>query len=260
MGENRVAIITGSTRGIGKSIAKLFIERNISVVVNGRKQESVEQTVKELQQLGGKVIGLAGPVENPATGEALVKLALQTFGRVDILINNAGIIRDHLAVKMSHQDFFDVINVHVNGTFYCTKPFITALKNAKLGGFLINMTSTAGIQGTIGQVNYSAAKAAICGMTWTLAKELINDEIQVHAIAPAAVTDMTKPYIERAKQQAAKRKEPLPSYWEIGSPDDVAAFIWKLIQKKDMSTSGEIYGVNGSHVVHWNPMQAESKM
>lgn len=257
MSEHRVAIITGSTRGIGKSMAKLFTQHNLSVVVNGRKQENVEQTTEELQQLGGKVIGLAGSVENPATGEALVKLAIETFGRVDILINNAGIIRDKLAVNMNHQDFFDVINVHVNGTFYCTKPFIAALKKAKRGGFLINMTSTAGFHGSVGQVNYSAAKAAICGMTWTLAKELFQDEIQVHAIAPAAVTDMTKPYIERAKQQAAKRNEPFPSYWEIGSPDDIASFIWNLIQKKDMSISGEIYGVNGSHVIRWNKMQAE---
>lgn len=249
--KQKTAIITGSTRGIGKSIAKIFAEHGIGVVINGRSEESVRRATRELSGLKGKVIGLAGAVEDPKTGEKLVQTALDAFGQADILINNAGFIRDHFIKNMPVQDFYDIINVHVNGAFYCTKPFVKALQKEKRKGHIIFMTSLSGLEGNIGQVNYSAAKAALLGMTWTLAKELARDGIQVNAVAPAAVTDMTRPYIERAKKKAEEKGKELPDFWKLGSPEDVARFTLKLVQNEIIS--GEIFGVNGKTIVRWNP-------
>ncbi|WP_209123498.1 SDR family NAD(P)-dependent oxidoreductase [Alkalihalobacillus sp. BA299] len=249
----QAAIITGSTTGIGYSIAKQLAASGTAVVINGRNPERVEQTVSEIKARGGQAVGLAKPIEHPETGQKLVDLALTSFGHVSILINNAGIIHDQMSYKMTDREFTNVINVHVNGTFFCTRPFIQALKQQKSAGHIINMTSTAGLEGTIGQVNYSAAKAAINGMTWTLAKELKRDKIVVNAIAPAALTNMTQPYIEKAKRKAAEAGEELPSYWEIGLPDDVASFVMHLLENRDLEKTGAIFGVNGKKIVRWPP-------
>ncbi|WP_066256066.1 SDR family NAD(P)-dependent oxidoreductase [Neobacillus drentensis] len=252
-----VAIITGSTKGIGYSIARALVEKGAGVVINGRNETKVEQTIRELQSMGGRVIGLAGAVENPETGKQLVELARKEFGMVNILVNNAGIIHDKMAHKMKEAEFSDVIDVHVKGAFYCTKPFIQHAKQQGTGGFIFNMTSDSGLAGNMGQINYSAAKSAINGMTWTLAKELIRDEIIVNAIAPAALTEMTRPYVERAKQRAAEKGVPMSPSWEIGSSDEVASFIICLIEEKNLEETGAIFGVNGQNVVRWKPPFSE---
>lgn len=248
-----VVIVTGSTRGIGYCIAKALVEKGASVVVNGRDEEVVKATVQKLSANGGKVTGLAGSVENPATGKKLVQLAVERFGKVSALINNAGFIRDGLAYKLTEEDFSSVIDVHVKGTFYCTKPFIHQVKSSGSGGHIINLTSDSGLLGNIGQVNYSAAKAAINGITWTLSKELKRDHVIVNGIAPAALTDMTRPYVEKAKKKAFERGEELTEAWQIGTPEQVADFILSLLWSGDMSETGTIFGVNGSKIVRWNP-------
>jgi 3-oxoacyl-[acyl-carrier protein] reductase len=249
----QVAIITGSTKGIGYSIAKSFVQKGIAVIINGRNEERVNQTVRELKYMGGRAVGLAGGVENPETGKKLVELAKDRFGKVSILINNAGIIHDQISYKMTIDEFSDVIDVHVKGAFYCTKPFVLQVKQQGGFGHIISMTSNSGLEGNIGQINYSAAKAAINGMTWTLAKELKRDHILVNAIAPAALTDMTKPYVDRAKQKAAEKGEPLSSLWDIGTSDEVANFITKLIEESNIEETGTIFGVNGQNIVRWMP-------
>lgn len=254
MGLNgHVAIITGSTRGIGYSIAKQLVLQGASVIINGRNIEQVEKAIFQLQSIGGKVAGIAKPVEFSETGEELINLALKKFGKVNSLINNAGIVYDKMSDKMSDHEFSKVIDVHVKGTFFCARAFVRELKKQGVSGHIINMTSTAGLEGTIGQANYSAAKAAINALTWTLAKELKKYDIQVNAIAPAALTDMTRPYVEKAERTAAKKGLPLPHYWEIGSPDEVANFVLKLIEYPNILETGAIYGVNGQSSGKWHP-------
>jgi 3-oxoacyl-[acyl-carrier protein] reductase len=248
-----VAIITGSTKGIGFSTAKTLVKNGTAVVINGRNEEMVQQKVRELQSIGGRAAGLAGAVERSETGENLVAFAKEQFGFVSYLINNAGIIHDKISYKMSDEEFNDVIDVHVKGTFYCTKPFIRELKQQQNGGHIINMTSDSGLLGNIGQLNYSAAKAAINGMTWTLAKELRRDGIIVNAVAPAALTDMTRLYVEKAKQLAVEKGLPLSKNWEIGTADEVAGFITRLLKKQNIQESGTIFGVNGKHFTRWKP-------
>jgi 3-oxoacyl-[acyl-carrier protein] reductase len=253
----QVAIITGSTKGIGYSIAKSLVQKGAAIVINGRNQEKLDQTIMELKSIGGRVTGLPGSVEDPETGKKLVDLAIEQFGKVTILINNAGIIHDQFSYKMTEGEFSEVIDVHVKGAFYCTKPFIQQVKLQGYGGHIINMTSDSGLEGYIGQINYSAAKAAINGMTWTLAKELKRDEIIVNAIAPAALTDMTRPYVERAKRKAAEKGVPLSPAWEIGTSDEVAAFITTLIEDRNLTETGAIFGVNGQKVVRWKSPVSE---
>ncbi|MBM7703587.1 SDR family NAD(P)-dependent oxidoreductase [Metabacillus iocasae] len=255
---NRVVIITGSTKGIGKSIAQLLASEGALVVINGRTEQSVEEVVADIKACGGKAIGVSGGVEHIETGERLVLEAVRHFGSVNVLINNAGVVHDRMSHKMSEQEWDDVINSHLKGTFASTQPFIKQVKKQQSGGHILNMTSTAGLEGTIGQLNYSAAKAGILGMTWTLAKELARDKIVVNAIAPAALTDMTRPFVEAAMKKANEQGIELEDYWNIGSADEVALFVRDLLQVQDPTLTGQIFSVNGKKIGRWHPLRYES--
>jgi 3-oxoacyl-[acyl-carrier protein] reductase len=254
---NKVVIITGSSRGIGKSIAVKLAKEGANVVVNGRDEKAVLAVVNEIRKDGGKAIAISGAIEHMETGERLVEAAVSTFGKVDVLINNAGIVRDSMSYRMSEEDWDEVIAVHLKGAFSATKPFIIEVRKQGSGGHIINMTSTAGLEGTIGQLNYSAAKAGLLGMTWTLAKELLKDGVRVNAIAPAALTDMTRPVIEKAKQHAKEAGKELDPYWNVGSAEDVACFVTDLISYSDMKITGEVFSVNGIAIGRWRAPQYE---
>ncbi|WP_374723633.1 SDR family NAD(P)-dependent oxidoreductase [Calidifontibacillus erzurumensis] len=240
----RTAIITGSSRGIGRSIAEKLAQLGAFVVINGRNNETVDEVVSIIRESGGKACGVVGSVANKQTADLLVNSALDHTGRIDLLVNNAGTIADRLSYKMTLEEFNEVIDIHVKGTFLCTKAAVNIMRHQEEGGMIINMTSLAGMEGTVGQLNYSAAKAALNGMTWTLAKELKKYNIQVNGVSPAAVTDMTRPYIEKAKQHGGT----LSDYWKIGTVDDVSNFIAKLVAYRNLERSGEIYAVNGSKI------------
>jgi 3-oxoacyl-[acyl-carrier protein] reductase len=251
--KGRVIIITGSTRGIGKSIALELAKVGAKIVVNGTKNEEVSYIVNEIKGCGGTAIGAPGKVQEMSTGRILVEEAVKAFGRVDVLINNAGNVKDRMAHRLSEEDWDSVIDVHLKGTFSCTKAFIHHQKSDG-GGMIINMTSLAGVEGSIGQLNYSAAKAGIIGMTKTLAEELKRMNVKVVAIAPAALTDMTVPHVEKARKRAKEKGEPLDPYWEIGTVNDVACFVKDIIINRDELESGEIFSVNGKMIGKWeNP-------
>ncbi|KGP72784.1 SDR family NAD(P)-dependent oxidoreductase [Pontibacillus yanchengensis] len=252
--QKEVIIITGSTRGIGRSTAIALAESGAAVVVNGRNEEEVQELVSIIRANGGCAAGWSGCVKEERAGEQLVHVARTNFGTVTGLINNAGIIRDQKSYRMEYQDFSDVIDVHVKGAFICSKAAIQDMRSTNTNGFILNITSLAGLIGTIGQVNYSAAKAALIGMTHTLAKELVKDSIQVNAIAPAAETDMTRPFIEKVKQQATPEEQ---AYWSIGSPEDVATFIVTFIKDRKLRETGEIYAINGNESGRWLPPSYE---
>jgi len=245
----KTAIVTGSTRGIGYAIAEALVKAGAQVVVNGTTEEGVSQAVEKLTSLGGKAVGLAGQVEQMETGRALVELALQTFGGIDFLINNAGIVADKMSHRMAEDDWDRVMAVHAKGTFSCTQPFLLALKEKGQSGVIINMISTAGLVGTVGQLNYAAAKGAILAMTYTLAEEWKSSGIRVHAVAPAALTDMTRPHVQRAQRIASERGEELSEYWRIGSAEDVATVVLRLLAAK--TETGTVWGVNGKKVGQW---------
>ncbi|QAS53566.1 SDR family NAD(P)-dependent oxidoreductase [Halobacillus litoralis] len=248
-------IVTGSTKGIGQSTAMALAKEGAAVIINGRKDAEVERVVEQIRQAGGRAAGVAACVTEEATGRRLVEAALANFGNVTGLINNAGVTKDRMAHRMELGDFQEVLDVHVTGAFIPAQAVIRHLRSQEKSGFILNMTSLAGLIGNVGQVNYSAAKAAILGMTWTLAKELESKSIQVNAIAPAALTDMTRPHIEKAQQQASSEEE--AAYWNVGSAEQVAHFLIDFIKKREMNQTGETYAVNGEEIGYWHPPSYE---
>ncbi|RLQ97328.1 SDR family oxidoreductase [Falsibacillus albus] len=247
------AIITGSSRGIGFALAQRFASKGMGVVINGTSEENVCHAVEEIRRHGGSAQGVVGSVQDIDTGKKLMNTAIDHYENASILINNAGTTRDRMAHRLSIDDWNEVIHTHLTGTFSAAQPFILHQKSIGGKGCIINMTSTAGLEGNIGQLNYSAAKAGILGMTWTLAKELEKWHVPVFAVAPAALTDMTRPFVERARNQAIEKGEPLDPYWEIGTPEQVAEFVFKIWENRLNLPSGTIYSVNGNKIGKWSP-------
>ncbi|WP_173915377.1 SDR family NAD(P)-dependent oxidoreductase [Halobacillus sp. Marseille-Q1614] len=249
--KNEIIIVTGSTRGIGRSTAIELANRGAAVIVNGRNEEKVAKIVDDIKSHGGRAAGLAKSVTEDDAGYQLVQKALNCFGGLTGIINNAGITRDRISYKMNVEDFTDVIDSHVKSTFVCSTEAARYFKKAEVLGVILNMTSLAGLIGNPGQVNYSAAKAAVIGMTMTMAKELKRKNIQVNAISPAAVTDMTRPFIEKAASEEEA------AYWDIGTSEQVADFICDFIEERSIEQTGEIYSINKEEKGRWLPPSYE---
>src|SRR3984893_2868554 len=197
--ENRVAIVTGSGRGIGRDFALCLAGEGAAVVVNdvgvgldgrGTDEDPAVQVCKEIEALGGRAVPNYDSVTEFDGAARIVQTALDGFGGLDILVNNAGIVRDRTLVKMSEDDFDTVVAVHLKGTFNCARHAAPVMRDAGYGR-IINITSSAGLRGNFGQTNYGAAKAGIMGMTFVWALELARSGITVNALAPARATRMT---------------------------------------------------------------------
>ncbi|MFJ8065896.1 SDR family NAD(P)-dependent oxidoreductase [Psychrobacillus sp. NPDC096426] len=254
----KVAIITGSTRGIGRSIAIHLGQSDFQVVVNGTKQELVDEVVRDIDRTGGEAIGYVANIADPIAVTKMIDAVIAQFGRIDVLIHNAGNLHDQKCLRMTDEEWQSVLDVHLNGAFYSIQRVLPHMQES--GGDILLMTSTAGLGGSIGQVNYSSAKAGMLGMMWTLAAELKRNNIRVNAISPAALTDMTRPVIEHLKNKYASKNEPFPEFWKVGEADDVARFVVTLLALEDTDLTGEIFGVNGSKVTKWQkPVPAFSE-
>jgi 3-oxoacyl-[acyl-carrier protein] reductase len=245
----KVAMITGATRGIGRSIAMYLGQSDYRVIVNGTKQALIDEVVREIHQAGGEAIGYCANVADPVAVTAMVEVVIAQYGRIDVLIHNAGNLHDQKCLRMTDEEWQSVLDVHLNGAFYSIQRVLPHMQ--KNGGDILLMTSTAGLMGSIGQVNYSAAKAGMLGIMWTLAAELKRNHIRVNAISPAALTDMTRPVIEHLKGKYASRNEPFPEFWQVGEADDIARFVVALLAQLDADLTGEIFGINGSKVTKW---------
>ncbi|WP_438350737.1 SDR family NAD(P)-dependent oxidoreductase [Paenibacillus sp. FA6] len=247
---NKVAVITGATRGIGRSIALHLGQSGYQVVVNGTKIVLINEVVQEIHRTSGEAIGYCANVADSLEVSAMVDAVIAKYGRIDVLIHNAGNLHDQSCLRMTDEEWKSVVDVHLNGAFYSIQRVLTHM--IENGGDILLMTSTAGLMGSMGQVNYSAAKAGILGIVWTLAAELKRNRIRVNAISPAALTDMTRPVIEHIKEKYASRNEPFPDFWKVGEADDVARFVVALLAQSDADLTGEIFGVNGSKVTKWH--------
>jgi NAD(P)-dependent dehydrogenase (short-subunit alcohol dehydrogenase family) len=245
----KVAIITGATRGIGRSIAQHLGLSDYIVIVNGTNLALIDEVVRNIHEAGGEAMGHLANVADPVAITSMVNSVVTQYGRIDVLISNAGNLHDQKCLHMTDEEWHSVLDVHLNGTFYCIQRVLPHMR--KSGGDILLMTSTAGLQGSIGQVNYSAAKAGILGVMWTLAAELKRDHIRVNVISPAALTDMTRPVIEHLKEKHASRNEPFPEFWQVGGSEEIAIFVTALLGESDPDLSGEIFAVNGSKVTKW---------
>ena len=237
----RVAIVTGGTRGIGLASARLLAEDGASVVVSGRDAGRLDAAVKELEALGVAALGIAADAAKREDCDRLVEAAKERFGRIDVLVNNAGMTRDQLLVRMKDDDWDQVLDVNLRGVFLMTRAAAKVMMRQK-SGRIINITSTAGAMGNAGQVNYSAAKAGVIGLTKAAARELAHWNILVNAVAPGLIdTDMTATVPAEARQ-ALLDQVPLK---RIGVAREVAEMVRFLAGDGGAYITGQTIHVNG---------------
>lgn len=253
----KVAIVTGAGRGLGLAYARALAYAGAAVVVNDVDDQVAGAAVDAIKADGGSAVALVGPVGTSEVADALVSRAVDEFGRLDILVTNAGILRDTVLWKMSDDDFDAVIQVHLRGTFTCVRAAAVRMREQGDGGRIICVGSPTGQVGNFGQTNYAAAKAGIVGMVRTWALELARANITVNAIIPVAATGMTetvpflKPYVD-----ALHAGEPLPAYarreLSFGSPDEVAGLVVFLSSAAADGVSGQAIGLGGDRLALWS--------
>ena len=238
----KVAVITGAGRGIGRAIALQFAEYGAKVVVNYRSSVAqVEELLASIQNAGGEAIAIQADVSREEEAKKLIDEAVKHFGRVDVLVNNAGITKDNLVMRMSEEDFDSVIDVNLKGTFFCMKHAATVMLKQKQGK-IINISSVVGLTGNIGQANYAASKAGVIGMTKSIARELAPRGITVNAVAPGFIeTDMTDKLPDKYKE-ATMAAIPLKRY---GIANEVAGAVSFLASEAANYITGQVLQVDG---------------
>lgn len=244
--KDKTAVITGGVRGIGKAIAEAFCRNGADVMLIYRSNdEEAAKTVEELKKYGTQVHLLKGDMSEPETAAEAAAKVKELFGKVDILVNNAGITNDKLMMRMGPEDFDKVIRANLSGAFYMMKE-LSAMMVKKRTGVIINMASVSGLKGNPAQVNYSASKAGIVGMTLSAAKELGRRGIRVNAIAPGFIeTDMTAVLTEEQKEQAAKSI----TLGRMGKPEDIANAALFLASDMGAYITGQVLSVDGGIIM-----------
>ncbi len=239
---SRVAFITGATRGIGKQIAITLAKSGCNIAVNYRTENDDLKSIKqEIESNNVKFFAVQGDVSNYEDCERCVKEIIAEFGQIDILVNNAGITRDTLLIRMKKEDFEQVINVNLIGTFNVTKNVIPYMLKAR-SGRIVNISSVVGISGNAGQTNYAASKAGIIGFTKSLAKEVASRGVLVNAVAPGFIqTQMTEVLKDEVKEEIAKTI-PLK---RMGTAQDVANVVKFLTSEDSSYVTGQVINVDG---------------
>lgn len=240
--KGKCAVITGGVRGIGKAIAEEFCIQGSDVLLSYRSNdEAAGKTAEELKKYGTRVELIKGNVSDSNHAEEVAKKAMELFGRIDILVNNAGITKDKLVMRMSPSDFDDVVQTNLNGSFYFLRNIAPIMIKQKAGR-IINISSIVGVRGNAGQINYSASKAGIIGLTLSASKELGKRGITVNAVAPGLIeTDMTEILTVEQKQKMME----LISLGRAGKASDVAKAVAFLASDHAAYISGQVLGVDG---------------
>jgi len=238
----KVALVTGSARGIGRSIAELFSAEGATVVVNDVGSDAgARETLAALEAAGGKGSVEMFDVSDAAQVDAGVKNILQAHGRIDVLVNNAGITRDNLLLRMSEEEFDAVVRVNLKGTFLLTKT-VTRHMIKQRSGKVVNISSVVGMMGNAGQSNYAAAKAGIIGFTKSTARELASRNITVNAIAPGFIQTAMTEALPEAVQKAFLAQIPLGRF---ADPREVAELALFLASDASSYITGQVVGING---------------
>lgn len=239
--EGRVAIVTGGSRGIGRAVAQCLAEDGASVVVSGLDLARLEAAAKELESVGVPVLGVVADVARREDAERLVDQTKERFARIDVLVNNAGITRDALLVRMKDEDWDRVLDVNLRGAFLMTRAVAKVMMRQK-GGRIINISSAAGAMGNPGQANYSAAKAGLIGLTKATARELSRWGILVNAVAPGLIdTDMAAAIPADAREALLSQV----ALGRIGSAREVAEVVRFLAGDGATYVTGQVLHVNG---------------
>ncbi|WP_434311860.1 3-oxoacyl-[acyl-carrier-protein] reductase [Hominifimenecus sp. rT4P-3] len=240
--ENRVAVVTGGAKGIGRAIALALAAEGALVIVNYRgSKDQAQETVRQIEAAGGKAEAVSCDVADGAAVEACFADLLARYGRIDILVNNAGITKDGLLMRMGEEEWDSVLNANLKGAFHCCKWAAKAMLKQR-SGRIINISSVSGVMGNAGQANYSASKAGLIGLTKSVAREVASRGITVNAVAPGFVdTDMTAGLPARVRE-AASSQIPLGHF---GRPEDIAAAVAFLASEKAGYITGQVLCVDG---------------
>lgn len=243
---NKVVFITGATKGIGKQIAITFAQNGYDVAINYRTEnEELKNTKKEIEENNVRCIAVKGDVSNFEDCERFTKEIINEFGKIDVLVNNAGITKDTLLMRMKKEEFENVIDINLVGTFNVTKNVINHMIKAR-SGRIINISSVVGISGNAGQTNYSASKAGIIGFTKSLAKEVASRNILVNAVAPGFIeTNMTDVLKDEIKENIAKQ---IPLN-RMGNAKDVANVVKFLASEESSYITGQVINVDGGMIM-----------
>lgn len=239
---NKVAFITGGTRGIGRQIAITLAQNGYDIVINYRTEnEDLKQTIAEIEKSNVEYLAVKGDVSDFESTETMTKEIIEKFGKIDVLVNNAGITKDMLLMRMKQEDFQNVIDVNLVGTFNVTKNVIPYMMKQR-SGRIINLSSVVGISGNAGQTNYSASKAGIIGFTKSLAKEVGSRNILVNAVAPGFIeTSMTEVLKDSVKEEISKNI-PLK---RMGTVEDVANVVKFLASEDSSYITGQVINIDG---------------
>lgn len=244
-------VITGSSRGLGRAFAIASAAAGAKVVINGTNNQALAEVEDTIRSAGGEVVAFAGSVAEEPVCQALVQTCVEHFGGIDVMVHNAGIVRDRTLMKMTVEDFDAVIAVHLRGAFACTKHAALAMRES--GGHIIQVVSGSGLAGGFGQGNYAAAKEGMMGLLRTAVLELTRFGIRTNAFWPIAETDMTQVVFERARQAAQAEGRPAPTPVELGfgKPEEVAQGLIWLASDAASRFNGQCMTFNGRKTALW---------
>ncbi len=240
--EGRVALVTGGSRGIGAAICRRLASEGATVAVNfAGRADAAAEVVASIVDAGGRASAFQADVSEPAACDALIAAVLEAYGRLDVLVNNAGITRDGLLVRMSDADWDAVISTNLSGAFYMTRAAGKVMMKARSGS-IVNISSVVGLGGNAGQVNYAAAKAGLLGLTKSVARELASRGVRANAVAPGFIaTDMTDALPEAARDAVSGQI----ALGRFGTPEDVAACVAFLASDDASYLTGQTIAVDG---------------
>jgi NAD(P)-dependent dehydrogenase (short-subunit alcohol dehydrogenase family) len=255
--DGKVAVVTGSGRGIGRAYARALADAGAAVVVNDIDADVADEAVTSITDAGGRAVAEVVPVGTAEAADRLVGRAVEAFGRLDIMVTNAGILRDRVLWKMTDDDFDAVISTHLRGTFTCVRAAVNRMKDQGEGGRILVVSSIAGQRGNFGQTNYAAAKAGIAAFARTWAMELARLNITANAIVPNALTRMVASIPGMGGiVEAAENGQPIPDTirkgWGMGLPEDVAPLAVFLASDQAAGITGQCIGLGGDKLALWS--------
>jgi NAD(P)-dependent dehydrogenase (short-subunit alcohol dehydrogenase family) len=248
----RSIVVTGATRGLGRSIATALARAGAQLVINGRDAERLNELAATLTDGGATVVAVPGSVAEEPVAQAIVATAVERFGRLDTLINNAGVVRDRTTLRMTVEEFDDVIATNLRGTWLCGREAARAMKES--GGHIINIVSNVAFHGSVGQSNYAASKAGAASLARSWSYEMARYGIRANSVWPVAVTDMTQVVIDRAGEiaDAEGRERPTAGTIGLGDPDEVAKLIVYLSSDLASHINNQVITFNGERLALWS--------
>lgn len=249
--ESKSVVVTGAGQGIGKALAGALAAHGARVVVNDINAALADDAAENIRADGGEAVADHSDISSFAGAEQVVRTCVEAFGSIDVMVNNAGILRDRMSFNMSEAEWDLVVAVCLKGTFACSRAAVRAMRSAGTKGRIINVSSRSGLRGSVGQANYAAAKAGVLGLTRTMAQEVIRYGITVNAISPRAVTGMT----ESVPADVAARKDATSASSAVvrrGLPNQVAPIVLYLASDDSDWVNGQVIGLGGDKLSLWS--------